>query len=106
MQASLDLFSRTLPTQIGRDVGVVPVALPTEQPGQDSFGDTLTRVLNEVSDSRDRASDLASRFAAGEDIELHQVTAATEEAGIALDLLVELRNKVVESYRTMINMQS
>lgn len=106
MHASLDLFSRSLPTPVGRDLGIVPLSLPTAQPGQDSFGDTLTRVLNEVSDSRDRASDLAARFAAGEDVEVHQVTAATEEAGIALDLLVELRNKVVESYRTMINMQS
>jgi flagellar hook-basal body complex protein FliE len=32
--------------------------------------------------------------------------AAGEEAGIALDLLVELRNKLVEAYRNVISMQS
>jgi flagellar hook-basal body complex protein FliE len=32
--------------------------------------------------------------------------AASEEAGIALDMVIELRNKVVEAYRSVIAMQS
>jgi flagellar hook-basal body complex protein FliE len=32
--------------------------------------------------------------------------AASEEAGLALDLLIEMRNKVVEAYRSVISMQS
>jgi flagellar hook-basal body complex protein FliE len=32
--------------------------------------------------------------------------AATEEAGIALEMLVEVRNKLTEAYRSVINMQS
>ena len=32
--------------------------------------------------------------------------AATEEAGIALEMLIEIRNKVTDAYRTIINMQS
>jgi flagellar hook-basal body complex protein FliE len=31
--------------------------------------------------------------------------AATEEAGIALEMLIEVRNKFTEAYRTVINMQ-
>jgi flagellar hook-basal body complex protein FliE len=71
-----------------------------------SFGDTLTRVLNEVSATQDKASDAIERFVRGEPVELHQVMAATEEAGIALEMLVELRNKLTDAYRTLINMQS
>ncbi|MBX7120449.1 MAG: flagellar hook-basal body complex protein FliE [Gemmatimonadaceae bacterium] len=71
-----------------------------------SFKDTFTRALNEVSDARDRGAELAERFANGEDVELHQVMAASEEAGLALDLAIEMRNKVVEAYRSLINMQS
>jgi flagellar hook-basal body complex protein FliE len=41
----------------------------------------------------------------GENVELHQVMAATEEASISLDLMVELRNKVTEAYRTLVAMQ-
>ena len=73
---------------------------------ENSFGNTFTRVLNEVSDARDYSSDLTKRFAAGENVELHQVMAASEEAGIALDMVIELRNKMVEAYRSVIAMQS
>jgi len=71
-----------------------------------SFQDTLSRVLNEVSSSQDRATDAVDKFVRGEPVELHQVMAATEEAGIALEMLVELRNKMTDAYRALINMQS
>jgi flagellar hook-basal body complex protein FliE len=45
-------------------------------------------------------------FLRGEPVELHEVMAATEEAGIALEMLIEIRNKVTDAYRTIINMQS
>jgi flagellar hook-basal body complex protein FliE len=32
--------------------------------------------------------------------------AAAEEAGIAVEMLVEVRNKLIEAYRTLTNMQS
>lgn len=41
----------------------------------------------------------------GEPVELHQVMAASEEAGIALEFLVEMRNKVTDAYRSVMNMQ-
>ncbi len=70
-----------------------------------SFGDTLKRALGEVSEAQDNASDHMSAFLRGEPVELHQVMAAAEEAGIALQMLVEIRNKFTEAYRTVINMQ-
>jgi flagellar hook-basal body complex protein FliE len=71
-----------------------------------SFKDTFTRAMNTVTDTRDYSADLTQRFAAGEQVELHSVMAASEEAGLALDLAIEMRNKVVEAYRALINMQS
>ena len=104
MQTRLDLLTRSLPELSGRDTGANQVPVIAE--GEGSFGNTLTRALNEVSDARDKSSDLTQRFAAGENVELHQVMAASEEAGLALDLLIELRNKAVEAYRSVISMQS
>lgn len=71
-----------------------------------SFKDTFSRAMNEISDTRERGSNLVQRFAAGEPVELHTVMAASAEAGLALDLAIEMRNKVVEAYRALINMQS
>ena len=104
MQTRIDLLTRSLPGLSGQDTGAKQVPVISE--GEGSFGNTLKRALNEVSDARDASADLQQRFANGENVELHQVMAATEEAGLALDLLIEVRNKVVEAYRSVISMQS
>lgn len=83
----------------------VPVLDGTAQaPG--SFQHTLAGAINEVSSAQDRATDYTARFVRGENIELHQVMAATEEAEISAQMLVEVRNKVMDAYRSLINMQS
>lgn len=76
---------------------------PTPGP---SFGDTIHGFINQVSEAQDEAGRLRDAFLNGEPVELHRVTTAAAEAGIALDLMVEMRNKVLEAYRTLITMQS
>ena len=71
-----------------------------------SFGDALAKAVGEISGVQDTAADYAAKFLRGEQVELHQVMASAEEAAIALEMLVEVRNKFVEAYRTVINMQS
>lgn len=71
-----------------------------------SFADTLKDALQEVSDLQQESQDAIGMFLRGEPIELHEVMAATEEAGIALDMLIEIRNKLTEAYRSVIQMQS
>ena len=104
MQTRLDLLTRSLPQFSGQDTGAIKVPVLNDE--KNSFGETLTRALTEVSDAREHSGDLTRRFAAGENVELHEVMAASEEAGIALDMLIELRNKAVEAYRAVIAMQS
>jgi flagellar hook-basal body complex protein FliE len=106
MQTRLDLLTRAMPDFASRDTGAKQLPIINDGGETNSFAGTLTRALNEVSDTRDKAADLTQRFANGENVELHQVMAATEESGIALDLIIELRNKAVEAYRSVIAMQS
>lgn len=84
----------------GREIPVL------EDKGSTGFADTLRNVLNEASDVQERSADYIARFTRGEPVELHEVMAATEEAGLSLELLIEVRNKFIEAYRTIINMQS
>lgn len=70
-----------------------------------SFAETLTRVVNDTHQMQEDASQIIGRFVRGEPVELHQVMAASEEAGIALNFLVEMRNKLTDAYRTVMNMQ-
>jgi flagellar hook-basal body complex protein FliE len=74
---------------------------PTDGP---SFGDQLKRALGEVSAAQDKSQDSIQRFVRGEPVELHQVMAAAEEAQLSLEMLVEMRNKLLDAYKTVMNM--
>jgi len=91
----------------GLDTGAkqIPV-LQDKSSGGTSFSDTLKGLVNNVSDQQDVAADYAQRFARGEPVELHQVMASAEEASISLEMLVQVRNKFQDAYRTLISMQS
>ncbi len=92
------------PAGLGDGVGqLVPF---TRGPAGASFGETLTRAINEVSAAQERSAELTGAFLRGEQVEMHQVMAVAEEAGISLEMLIEVRNKFTEAYRTVINMQS
>jgi len=81
--------------------------IPGEGSGKGpSFSDTLQKALGQVSDLQGEAQDAISAFLNGEPVEVHEVMAAAEEAGIALEMLIEVRNKFMEAYRTVINMQT
>ena len=73
--------------------------------GGTSFADTLKNALGEVSGLQNNADDAIGAFLRGESIEIHEVMAAAEEAGIALEMLIEIRNKLTEAYRTVSQMQ-
>jgi len=91
-----------------------PVGLPGVRPAPGaadaaegpSFAQTLKQILGEVSGAQERSGDTIRAFLQGEGVELHEVMAAAEEAGIALEMLIEIRNKLAEAYRTVIGMQS
>lgn len=70
-----------------------------------SFGDLFKKALGDTSDMQDQAQDMIAAFLRGEPVELHQVMAASEEAAVSLELLVEIRNKLTEAYRTVMNVQ-
>ncbi len=71
-----------------------------------SFKDLLARGLNDASQMQDESKDMIAAFLRGEPVELHQVMAASEEAAISLELLVEIRNKLTEAYRSVMNTQT
>lgn len=76
------------------------------QEGGTSFADTLKQAVNQASELQEEAQDAISAYLRGDPVEVHQVMAAAEEAGIALEMLVEFRNKITEAYRTVVSMQS
>tara|TARA_Y100000588_G_scaffold358307_1_gene416331 strand:+ start:10236 stop:10604 length:369 start_codon:yes stop_codon:yes gene_type:complete len=61
--------------------------------------------LGDVNALQSRSGDALEAFVAGEITDLHQVMVASQEAGIAMDLLIEVRNRVVESFQEIMRIQ-
>ena len=104
-----------MPIPIGSDLPIVtPLELgqnrfgagaPEAEPVGASFGDLFKKALGETQGAQDDAKDMIAAYLRGDPVELHQVMAASEEASISLELLVELRNKLTDAYRTIMNVQ-
>lgn len=83
------------------------IAVPVlREPEGASFADTLKSVLGQVTQASETSRDYVQAFLRGEPVELHQVMAASEEAGIAIDLLIQVRNKFLEAYKTVMTMST
>ncbi|MBI3792866.1 MAG: flagellar hook-basal body complex protein FliE [Gemmatimonadetes bacterium] len=97
----------TLATQAGQ-AGDKPNAIqvPVTKDAGPQFGDLLTKAINDVSAHQDKASETIGAFLRGEPVELHRVMAASEEAQISLQMMIEVRNKFLDAYRTLTTMQA
>ncbi|SHH83564.1 flagellar hook-basal body complex protein FliE [Clostridium grantii] len=70
-----------------------------------SFGEVLNNQLKNLEDLQSTADNLTEKMVTGEVQDLSKVMIATEEATIALQMTVQIRNKVVEAYQEVSRMQ-
>jgi flagellar hook-basal body complex protein FliE len=90
---------------------VQPLALPQtkihskRQNKEGSFASFLKEKLEETNKLVKEADLLTEKVLSGEDVELHQVMIATEKAEIALQLTLQIRNKLLEAYQELSRMQ-
>ena len=74
------------------------------QPGKTEFGELLTDLLNSVNGLQNDAGKIQEALMNGDPVELHQVMIKAEEAGVAMDLLLEIRNRLINAYNDLIRM--
>jgi flagellar hook-basal body complex protein FliE len=71
----------------------------------DSFGQILGDAITSLNQKDANANNAIVRLAAGEDIELHQVMMAMQEADISMQMALQVRNKIVDAYQEVMRMQ-
>ncbi|MEZ0369387.1 MAG: flagellar hook-basal body complex protein FliE [Candidatus Sericytochromatia bacterium] len=81
----------------------------SETPGNQAqrgqgFADMLNQGIEDLSRMQNKSADLTNRLAAGEDIELHDVMIASQEADVALRLATQMRTQVLEAYHEVMRM--
>jgi flagellar hook-basal body complex protein FliE len=69
-----------------------------------SFTEVFDQTINKVSELQKSADMAVEKFAAGE-LDVHEVMIAVEKASVAMQLTIQLRNKVMEAYQEVMRMQ-
>ena len=70
-----------------------------------SFASILRSGLESVNDKIATADGLVQQFALDDSIPVHQVTFALEEARLSVEFAMQVRQRLVETYRELMNMQ-
>ena len=72
----------------------------------DDFGKMLMDAVKEVNNSQSQAREMQNQFLAGQPgIEVHDLMIAMERASTAMQLTIQVRNKVLEAYQELSRMQ-
>ena len=72
---------------------------------QVSFDNVLGKFVNEVNSKQMAAGDAVTGLLGGQNVPLHQAMIAMEEASVSFQLMVEVRNKLLEGYQELLRMQ-
>lgn len=70
-----------------------------------SFSKIFKDLISDTNSLQSDAARIAEKFALGEIADVHEVMIAAEKAGVAFELVMEIRNKLVEAYQEFMRMQ-
>jgi flagellar hook-basal body complex protein FliE len=73
--------------------------------GVTSFKDTLSNMLGSVNDQMTDAQQKSQDFAMGKTHDLEGTVKAVEEAGLAMQMTMSVRNKIMSAYTEIAQMQ-
>lgn len=70
-----------------------------------SFGDTLAGALNSVNNLQQTSGELATAYTRGDEgVDITEVMVASQKSSVAFEATVQVRNRVVKAYETIMNM--
>lgn len=97
---------RNIPSPELQQLGIAPPLSDARQVGGvDPFENVLGRMVGEVNARQNVASDKVRGLLSGQDVSLHETMISMEEASVSFQLMVEVRNKLLESYQELMRMQ-
>ncbi len=81
------------------------ITAPTQTESGKGFGDALLDATKQTAHLENQANEMAQKIAGGDVGELHNAMIAMQKASMALELTVQVRNKVLEAYQEIMRMQ-
>ena len=80
-------------------------SIKVEKKDASSFKDTLAGFMQDVNSMQNQANQSIEKMAAGEITDVHQVMNSVEEAKMAFNMMMEIRNKVMSAYEEVMRMR-
>jgi flagellar hook-basal body complex protein FliE len=110
--SSIPALSPGLLQQIDRlpgnnnDAAAIPSTLPSATPtDSSSFSSLLGKLVSEVNAQQQAAGQTVNALQSGANVPLPQAVISMEEASVSFQLMVQVRNKLLESYQEIMRMQ-
>jgi flagellar hook-basal body complex protein FliE len=69
------------------------------------FGDAITKGIDSVAKAEKSADSLVSSMAAGGNVQISDVMAATSKANLGMSIVNEIRTRGLEAYQSILNVQ-
>lgn len=89
-----------------RDLNTAEKSKSIQNPaGGASFKETLNNFLSDVNDMQKKADQSIQKMVAGEITDVHQVMSSVEEASTAFNMMMEIRNKVMDAYQEIMRIR-
>lgn len=98
------ITSQRLVPGLIEQIGSKVTAPRAEEGKPPAFADMVTDLIESVNQAQIKSGQMQEAFLAGEPVELHQLMIKAEEAGVATDLLLEIRNRLLDAYREIMKM--
>ena len=87
------------------DAGHDALSATGTPPAQSSFSGLLGQMVQEVNAKQGVATQSLQDLQSGQNVSLHQTMIAMEEASVSFQLMVEVRNRLLDSYQEIMRMQ-
>lgn len=79
---------------------------PAVAPAGMGFGDLLDNLVSKVDGLQKTADASVADVVSGKVTDIHQVSVKVQEAGVAFDLMLGVRNRLMDAYQELMRMQA
>lgn len=83
--------------------GAAPAAT-SDEASPASFTATFEQAVKSVNDTQNRASSLSEMYERGETVDIAKVMLARQEASVAFEATLQVRNKILAAYKDIMSM--
>ena len=95
----------SIPNQTDSGLSSNLTDIRSQRPRSASFGQLLQQSINQVNRLQVEADSNINDLASGKQTDIHQTMIAVEKAEVSFELLMQIRNKVIEAYDRIMRTQ-